>query len=278
MIPELPATYVDHLVAPHGMGDVDGANAAGEVGSMVGGLGVRVTLAYDACSNGDARICRAAGRAFGSAAPVAPLSWLASRVEGQTWDEAGSHTADSVLAALCDGGTHELPEAVQRAAAFAVKALRRALGIAQQGTPSDPTGDGILVCRCLGVGDRTIRAVIQAGAGTPEEVGDASKACTGCRSCRPDVLALIHEETAGAGEPPDEGLDPIVRITLARVGPLLRGLGMPLEGVRLDGGVVLLGLGQPEEGAAVSPIGAVALARHMLRELIGDEVRVAPQA
>jgi bacterioferritin-associated ferredoxin len=274
VIPELPRSYVDHLVEPRGLGDVQEAHAAGEVGSMVGGLGVRISLAYRSAHTNGSVIGEIRGRAFGSAAAIAPLSWLTEAVSSQGYEEACRHTPASVLAALCDGrdDAEVLPEPVRRAAGFAVQALRRALGVT--GHPADPTGGGILVCRCLGVGDRTIRCAIAAGARDPEAVGEACRASTGCRSCRPDILALIDEETRPPPPPPPADLHPVVRITLARAGPLLRGLGMPLEGASLVGDRVALALGKPGAGATVSPIGAIALTRHLLRETVGEGVQV----
>ncbi len=276
MIPHLPATYVDHVVAPGGIGDVPDAHAVGEVGSMVGGLGVRMSLAYEADGNGDSKIVAAAGRAFGSAAPLAPISWLAAAVDGQTWTDACEHTADSVLTALNEGNGRSMPEAVERGAEFAVGALRRALGVCSNGAPADPAGPGLLVCRCIGVGDRTIRRAVRAGAHDPEAVGDATGACTGCRSCRPDVLALIHDEITAPAEAPDADLHPAARIALARVGPVLAALGLPLAAARVDGAAVHIQLGEAQPQASISPIGAVAVTRHMLRELVGEDVEVTP--
>ncbi len=276
MIQDLPPKYVEHLVAPVGVGDVEEANAAGEFGSMVGGLGVRVTLAYRCTKDQSAVIRDIKTRAFGSAAPIAPLSWLAENVKGQTWEEACEHTSDGVLRALCgcgDGGLC-LPPAVRRSAEHAVLALRCALGVSQCGMPADPTGQGILVCRCLGVGDRAIRRAIQEGARDPDAVSEACGSSTGCGSCRSDIRGLIDEELGSPQPPPAPDLHPVERITLARGGPLLRSLGMPLLDARVRDTTVHLTLGTPEPGALVSPLSAEALIRHMLRETVSEEVLV----
>ncbi len=275
MIPDLPTTYVDHLVEPNGIGDVGDPNAAGEVGSMVGGLGVRMTLSYRTTENGEAVLDDVRGRAFGSAAPIPAISWLSQVTRGQTWDEACRHTPGSVMDALSDGqGPHALPPTVYRGAEFAVQALRRALGVAHNGTPADLTGQGILVCRCIGIGDRMIRRAIIGGACTPEAIGEACRANTGCRSCRPDLLALIDEEMRPVLPPPPAELHAVERITMARAGPLLRGLGLPLEGARIRDGRVELFFGIAREDASVSPVGAVALTRHLLRETVHRDLEV----
>ena len=276
MIPNLPSTYVDHLVSPRFVGDVEEPHGAGEIGSMVGGLGVRVSLAFEDGGNGEALIERIAGRVFGSVAPLAPVSWLAGHLHGTLREEALAVTADDICLALCDGHAlnGQLPDRVKLGAEFAVRALHRALGASDSGPPADPTGPGILVCRCLGVGDLEIRRAVRAGARTPEAIGEACRACTGCRSCRPDLLALVDEETVAALPPPTTDLHPIERITLARAGATLRALGVDLEGAVLAGDAVQIRLGPPGPDAATSPIGAVALTRHILREAAWEDARV----
>lgn len=276
MSPELPGTYLRHVVEPQCLGDVADAHAAGEVGSMVGGLGVRMTLAYASCPRSGTRVREVRGRVFGSAGLVAPVSWLACAVRGRSWDEACAHSPEDVLDGLCEGGLRCVPAAVERGAEFAVQALRRALGVAQEGPPADPTGRGILVCRCLGVGDRPIRAAIRAGARDPEAIGEATGACTGCRSCRPELLVLIDEETGPPLPTPAAGLPPVVRVTWARVGPVVRALGLPLRQAELDVEGLRLAFGPPTRHACISEPGAVAVARQILRDTVAEDLAVLP--
>lgn len=276
MIPDLPAVYVDHLVRPRGIGDLDRPEAAGEIGSMVGGLGVRFTLAYASDGGEGSLVADVRGRPFGSPALVAPISWLCTQVEGGTWEDAGRHGPDDVVAGLKGGDSDGwLPPSVVRASEFAARALRRALGIGQRG-PADCRGPGILVCRCIGVGDRTIRDAIRAGAEDPESIGDATGACTGCRSCRPDVLAIVDEELRPWPAAPGPDRHPIERIALVHGRRVLRALGMALLDARFEGDTVHIRLGEPEARATVRVPGAVALVRHALRETVCDDIRVVP--
>lgn len=274
MFPDLPSAYVEHLVAPRHVGDLADAHAAGEVGSMVGGLGVRLTLHFDE-RGGAAVIGRAAGRAFGTPAPVAALSWLTEAIRGMPAEQALALTAAEVERGLTASSTYALTERARLGAELAVQALRRALGDPDAGPPADPTGPGILVCRCLGVGDRTIRAAIHAGARDPEAIGLSAKACTGCRSCRTDLLALLHEELAPAPAPPDPARHPVERITLTRAAQVLAGLGAPLQDATVAGDTVTIRLGPLAERPMTTPLGAVAITRHVLREIVWDGARVA---
>lgn len=271
----LPARYVRHLVNPQGLGDLAEPHAAGEVGSMVGGLGVRVTLRYRNGEGTNPTIDALAGRAFGNPALVAPLSYLAETVSGITWDDAGEISAQSILDDLSEGDASRLPESAHRAAGFAHGALQRALGISTEGPPADCNGPGILVCRCIGVGDRTVRETIQSGARTPDEIGTESKACTGCRSCRPDLLGLLDEELRPAWPAPDATLPTIAQIAWARGGPLLRALGLPLAGVTQEADGLRISLEPPRADALTSAMGAAAQIRYVVRETTGQDVPVA---
>ncbi|MDA1195233.1 MAG: (2Fe-2S)-binding protein [Planctomycetota bacterium] len=273
MIPDLPSTYVEHLVTPHGMGDVSEPHAAGEFGSMVGGIGVRISLAYGSGTNNGALIREARGRVVGSAGPLAPVSWLTREVEGRTYEAACGHSAEGILHALGGDKAASFPPAVKRGAEFAVKALRRALGIAVHGVPANLDG-GLLVCRCIGVGDRTIRRAIRAGALDPEAIGRATGACTGCRSCRPDLMALLDDETRERLPPPSDAEHPVARVCMATAGPILRGLGLPLAGASVQGGVVVIRLSPPRADACLSPRGAIAVVRQLLRDVVAEDVRV----
>jgi bacterioferritin-associated ferredoxin/NifU-like protein involved in Fe-S cluster formation len=273
VIPSLPPTYVDHLVSPRGLGDLPAAQAAGQQGSMVGGMGVRVMLTWGEGADGGAVVRDAAVRVLGSAAPIAPASVLSGLAPGRTTDEAAGLEPRDLLAPLLGGSVDTLPRAVHKGAAFVIEALRCALGLPHC-RPSDPQGQGILVCRCLDVGDRAIHEAIRRGANTPEAVGDRCGAGTGCRSCRPDVLVLIHEALNAPPPTPSFDLHPVARIALARVGPALAAHGLPLCDARVTDDRVDLVAGTPTPDASISARGALGIARYVLRETVCESLDV----
>jgi bacterioferritin-associated ferredoxin len=55
------------------------------------------------------------------------------------------------------------------------------------------------VCHCMGVTDRTVDAVIAAGASTVDEVTDLCQAGGGCGSCHEVLQALL--DAVGVEEP-----------------------------------------------------------------------------
>jgi NifU-like protein len=275
MIPTLPRPYVEHLVRPRNVGDVPRAEAAGEVGSMVGGLGVRVTLAYRDAGGGRPVIARAGARTFGSAATVAPASIVTEMLLGKTPTDAEGITCDDVLDALSDGRPDELPPRVRHATTLVVEAARRALGTPGRAPPSDPAGEGILVCRCIGVGDRRIRAAVEDGARSAEEVAEACGAGTGCRSCRPDVLLLLDQASGAAAVEPDASMPLLLRVAWVLALPLLRALGMTLLDGSLEGEeTVRLVVAPARARPDVTEAGAAELVRFLLRETVHDAVRV----
>lgn len=52
----------------------------------------------------------------------------------------------------------------------------------------------MLVCHCLGISDRSIRAAIRSGAACRDSVAESCGAGSGCGGCLPAVDELIHEE------------------------------------------------------------------------------------
>lgn len=68
--------------------------------------------------------------------------------------------------------------------------------------PDDPSqdGDGIKVCYCMRVHERTLRRAIAAGARDLQSLQDLTRAGTGCGTCRIDLLALLRE-CAGRSDP-----------------------------------------------------------------------------
>jgi bacterioferritin-associated ferredoxin/NifU-like protein involved in Fe-S cluster formation len=267
-VPSLSDAYLARLAAPKGVGDLVPADLAGEVGSVVGGSGVRVTLrlAADRERIGDARF-----RAFGSAAPLAPGSVLVERVEGLRLSDARAISPDGLLAPLGD-----VPTPVRRGAEHLVEALRLALEGGDASRAAAATGaPGVLVCRCLGVADRVIRRAIRCGAEDVEAVGRATAAGHGCHSCWPDLRTLLDEEAfADASPPSGAGGDALARAIDAVVRPLWRAQGVTLGRVAVAGDVVRLEAVSRAVDALMSEIGAVAMARHHLRETLGEAVRV----
>ncbi len=127
----------------------------------------------------------------------------------------------------------------------------------------------------MGIGDRAIRRAIRGGATDVPMIGLDCAAGTGCHSCWPDLRAILDEETRPPIVTPNRGAAPDLETVIAGlVAPLWRAQGLTLAGVRVEGETVHVSVGEIEPGALASPVGAVAVARHALRESLSDTVRV----
>ena len=280
MLPALTPAYLERLISQPHRGEIEPADAAGEVGSVVGGSGVRVTLRF-ARGDGPRRIASARWRAFGSLAAIGPGSTLCERLVG--CDDEGALAVDAP--SLLRGFGGPLPAPVARAATHLLEAT--ALALSESGPKTaNVRAPGVLVCRCLGVGDRVIRHAIRGGALDVEAIGLVTSAGHGCHSCRPDLRAILDEETAGrdsspagreAPSPSKEGSPaaPLLERAIdALVRPTWRAQGVALGAVRVEGEIVLLSVASIERDALASPIGAVAIARHALRDTLSEGMRV----
>ena len=77
---------------------------------------------------------------------------------------------------------------------------------AAAGLPGSPRGR--LVCSCHGVGADDLRAAVAAGSATLAELCAATRAGTGCGTCRPEVAAFLAE-SAGTGASTPESSEPM---------------------------------------------------------------------
>ena len=60
----------------------------------------------------------------------------------------------------------------------------------------------MIVCHCMRVNDRAIRAEIDNGAETADEVAEGCGAGARCGSCRPTIIALLATSVAtGRAQP-----------------------------------------------------------------------------
>jgi bacterioferritin-associated ferredoxin len=63
----------------------------------------------------------------------------------------------------------------------------------------------MIVCLCRNVSDRAIRAAVETGARSADEVARATCAGTSCGCCRPAVEAILRSHAAPCREAPCAG-------------------------------------------------------------------------
>jgi nitrogen fixation NifU-like protein len=108
---------MDHFMNPRNMGEIDNADAVGEVGNPACGDVMKLYLKIE-----DDRIVDVKFKTFGCGAAIASSSITTEMIKGKTVDEALQLTNEQVAEAL--GG---LPPAKQHCSVLAEDALRVAL-------------------------------------------------------------------------------------------------------------------------------------------------------
>jgi len=110
-------TVMDHFMNPRNMGEIEDADAVGEVGNPVCGDVMKLYLKIE-----DERIIDAKFKTFGCGAAIASSSITTELIKGKTLDEALQLSSETVIEAL--GG---LPPAKQHCSVLSEDALRVAI-------------------------------------------------------------------------------------------------------------------------------------------------------
>jgi len=172
----------DHFLNPRNVGELEGANAVGESGSLSCGDALRLFLKV----NENERIIDASFMTFGCASAVASSSALTEIIKGITLDEAAKITNDDISDYL--GG---LPKAKMHCSVMGQSALKKA--IADYRGVQILSKPGEIVCECFDVTDlEIIDAVKTKGLETTDDVTDYLKAGGGCGNCLERIEELIE--------------------------------------------------------------------------------------
>ncbi len=176
----------DHFLRPRNVGELEGANAVGETGSLNCGDALKLFLKV----NENERIVDASFMTFGCASAVASSSALTEIIKGMTLTEAAKLTNEDISDYL--GG---LPKEKMHCSVMGQAALRKAIadyrGIQILEKP------GQMVCECFDVTDLEITdAVKKNGLKTTEDVTNYLKAGGGCGKCLDRIEELIESVNA----------------------------------------------------------------------------------
>ena len=226
----------DHFLNPRNAGEVEGANAVGEVGSMACGDALKLTIKID--DNG--KIQDAGFQTFGCASAIASASALTEMLKGKTVEEAEKITNQDIADYL--GG---LPKEKMHCSVLGRQALEQALAN-YKGEPEKET-EGEIVCECFGVTDVEIeRAVRENNLATVEEVTNYTKAGGGCESCHDtirEIIATVRVEEKPVTRPKLSNIQKIRMIeeTIEReIRPSLKKDGGDIELIDVIGNRVLV--------------------------------------
>ena len=270
----------EHFLNPRNAGEMDEADAVGEVGSIACGDALKLFLKVE-----DGRIVDASFQTFGCGSAIASASALTEMVKGKTLEEAGTISNEDIADFL--GG---LPRAKMHCSVMGCEALEAALANYRGETVAHEEEDeGRIICQCFGIPESKVRrAVRENRLETIEDITNFTKAGGGCQTCHIDLEEIIEEEmgkavaAAVAPAPPAEkakltNIQKMVMIqeTIDReIRPALRQDGGDIELIDIDGSKVSVAL----RGQCVEcPASAITLKHAVeakLREFVAEDLVV----
>ncbi|MCA1765707.1 MAG: Fe-S cluster assembly protein NifU [Desulfobulbaceae bacterium] len=233
----------EHFLNPKNVGEIENADAVGEVGSLACGDALKLTLKIDDTET----IVDAKFKTFGCASAIASSSALTEMIKGMPLAEAEKITNEDIANAL--GG---LPKEKMHCSVMGREALEAA--IADYRGVILPMAEGEVVCECFGVTDLEVkRAVKESNLTTVEEVTNFTKAGGGCGKCHDRLEELIKEvrEESPAPAIPDQRPKRMTNIQKIKmiedvlekeVRPNLRKDGGDIELIDVDGDFVTVSL------------------------------------
>ncbi|CAH2032152.1 Fe-S cluster assembly protein NifU [Trichlorobacter ammonificans] len=279
-------TVKDHFLNPRNVGEIQDADAVGEVGSLACGDALKLYLKLD--ENKD-KIVDAKFQTFGCASAIASSSALTEMVKGKTLDEALAISNQDIAQFL--GG---LPEEKMHCSVMGQEALEvaiykyRGLAVPEHDAEHDhghayPDYEGTLVCKCFGITDTFLKKVIETNKlTTAEQVTHFTKAGGACGGCIPKIKELIAEvlgqqtaqPQARTGKLSNLKKMQLVQEVLERdIRPMLLADGGDLELMDIEGDVVQIAFRKACAGCASSG-NTARFVEMKLRELVHDDLRV----
>ena len=260
----------DHFLNPRNAGELEDANAVGEVGSMACGDALKLELKVD----DEGKIEDAKFQTFGCASAIASASALTELLKGKTLKEAEKITNQEIADFL--GG---LPKEKMHCSVLGRQALEAALAD-YKGEPQKEQ-EGEIVCECIGVTDIEIeKAIRENNLSSVEEVTNYTKAGGGCENCHDtirELIAKVREEERPATRPKLSNIRKIRMIeeTLERdIRPSLQHDGGDIELVDVIGNRVLVATRGACAVCKASELTLTNFVETKLREMVWPELVV----
>lgn len=264
----------DLFLHPKNVGEIENPDAVGEVGSIICGDALRLTLKIDKETN---RIIDAKFQTFGCASAIASSSALTEIIKGKTLDEALEVTNQDIAEYL--GG---LPKEKMHCSVMGREAMEAAIAD-YKGEITPPEEKEKLVCQCFEVTEEKIRRVaIENHLTTVEEITNYTKAGGGCGSCIPrieEILKDIWHIKMPEMPAVKKKLTNLQKIALIQdiiekeIRPRLQADGGDIELIDIDGNTVVIAL---RAMCVECPMGGVTVnnIQEKLKELVDENIIV----
>ena len=185
---------MDHFKNPRNVGAIPNADGTGQVGSLVCGDALRLTIKV----NKETEVIEDAKfETFGCASAIASSSMLTEMAKGKTLDEAAKITNQDIADQLGN-----LPAEKMHCSVMGMEALEAAIKSYRQG--GKPVvfeqQEEKIVCRCFNVSEEAIIKAIRLNhLKTVEDVTHFTKAGGACGRCKGDIQKIL-DKVNGAQE------------------------------------------------------------------------------
>ncbi len=271
--------YTDKLkelfLRPKNVGEIENPDAVGEIGNIVCGDALKLTLRIDKSTQ---RITDAKFQTFGCASAIASSSALTEMIIGKTLDEAQKITNKDIANYL--GG---LPDEKMHCSVMGKEALDAAVAD-YKGLQKPDHAEERIICKCFDVSEEKIRKVaLENHLTTTEEITNYTKAGGGCGSCIPDIEAILKEIWSLKALPKapavPKKLTNLQKIALIQdiiereIRPKLQSDGGDIELIDIEGSKVTVAL---RAMCLSCPMGDVTIKgiENKLRELVSSDITV----
>lgn len=264
----------DFFLHPKNVGEIENADAVGEVGSIICGDALKLFLKVDKETG---KIIDAKFQTFGCASAIASSSVLTELIKGKTIDEALKVTNKDIAEFL--GG---LPDEKMHCSVMGREALEAAIAN-YKGEALPAHEEGKLVCKCFDVTEEKIRKVaIENHLTTVDEITNFTKAGGGCGECKPDIEAILRN--IWSLKPPEKPPKPkkltnlhkialIQEIIENEIRPGLQADNGDVELIDIDGNKVMVALRGMCTGCVMADVTIKGM-QNKLRELVSEDIVV----
>jgi NifU-like protein len=262
----------EYFLKPKNIGEIENADGVGDVGSIVCGDALKLTLKID---KGTDKIEDAKFQTFGCASAIASSSALTELIKGKTVDEA-LHVSNQDIAEFLGG----LPKEKMHCSVLGREALEAAISD-YRGIPTAKEEEGALVCECFDVSEEKIRKVaIENHLTTVDDITDYTKAGGGCGECREKIEAILKDIWAiKAPEKPaiPKRLTNLQKIALIQeiiekeIRPGLQADGGDIDLIDIDGNKVIIALRGMCTGCLMAGVTLEGI-QNKLRELVSNAI------
>jgi len=181
---EYTEKVMEHFLHPKNVGEIEDADAVGEVGSMQCGDLLKLYLKI---KNG--KIVDAKFKTFGCASAIASASALTELIKGKTLEEAAKITNKDIAEFL--GG---LPDMKLHCSVMGEEALEAALKDYYKKLGKEFKKTRYMVCHCFGLtNEDIINCIKKYNLKTVDEVGEKCKAGTSCGKCKGEIQKILAD-------------------------------------------------------------------------------------